>query len=49
MWIGTDDKGCPHDPIESAIWIGNNVTRRFHNQYEVLYGFEQMIEDDVMI
>jgi hypothetical protein len=48
MWIGTDDKGCCDDPIQSAIWIGNNVTGRFHNKLEVPCGFEQMIEDDVM-
>jgi hypothetical protein len=28
--------------------IGNNVTGTFHNQFEVLCGFEQMIENDDM-
>jgi hypothetical protein len=28
--------------------IGKDVTGRFHDQIEVLYGFEQMIDDDVM-
>jgi hypothetical protein len=28
--------------------IVNEVTGRFHDQFDVLYGLEQMIEDDVM-
>jgi hypothetical protein len=48
MWIGTDDKGCCLDPNLSAIWIGNNLTGIFQNKYDVICGFEQMIEDDVM-
>jgi hypothetical protein len=28
--------------------IGNEVTGRYHDQFEVLYRLEQMIEDDVM-
>jgi hypothetical protein len=30
------------------MWIGKDVTGRFHEQFEVLYGLEQMIEDVVM-
>jgi hypothetical protein len=30
------------------MWTGKDVTGRFHDQFEVLYGFEKMIEDDVM-
>jgi hypothetical protein len=37
-----------HDIFWSAVWIGNEVTGRFHEQFEVLCGLEQMIEDDVM-
>jgi hypothetical protein len=28
--------------------IGKGVTERFHEQFEVLYGFEQMRVDDAM-
>jgi hypothetical protein len=31
------------------MWIGNNVTRSCHDQHEMFCGFEQMINDDVMI
>jgi hypothetical protein len=48
MWIGTDDKGCCHDQIESAMWIGMDVKGSFHDKFEFLCGLEQMIEDDVM-
>jgi hypothetical protein len=30
------------------MWIGKDLTGRFHNQFEVLYELEQMINDDVM-
>jgi hypothetical protein len=30
------------------MWIGNYVTGSFYDQYEVLCGLEQMIENDVM-
>jgi hypothetical protein len=46
--MGTDDKGCCHDEIERAKWIGKDVTGRFHDKYYVLCELEQMIEDDVM-
>jgi hypothetical protein len=48
MCIRTDDKGCWHDKFESALWIGEDVTGRFHDKFEVLFGLEQMIEDDAM-
>jgi hypothetical protein len=32
MWIGSDDKGCCHDQIESAMWIGKHVTGSFHDK-----------------
>jgi hypothetical protein len=30
------------------MWIGKDMTGSFHDQFEVLCGLEQMIEDDVM-
>jgi hypothetical protein len=30
------------------MWIGNDVTGSFLDQFEVLYGLEQMMEDDGM-
>jgi hypothetical protein len=48
MWIGTDDIGCSHDLIVSATWIGKDVTRRIHDQFEVIWDLEVMIKDDVM-
>jgi hypothetical protein len=30
------------------MWIGEDVTGRFHDKFEVQCGLEQMIEDDVM-
>jgi hypothetical protein len=30
------------------MWIGNDVTGSFHDQYEVQSELEQMIKDDVM-
>jgi hypothetical protein len=38
---------CCHDPIGSAMWLGMHVARSIHDQFEVLCGLEQMIEDDV--
>jgi hypothetical protein len=48
MWIGTDDKGCCHNQIESAMCIGMDVTGSFLNQFEVLCGLEQMRNDNVI-
>jgi hypothetical protein len=48
MWKGTDGKACCHDQIYSAMWIGKDVTVRFHYQFEVLCELVQMIKDDVM-
>jgi hypothetical protein len=28
--------------------IGNEVTGSFHDKFEVICGYEQMVEDDVM-
>jgi hypothetical protein len=30
------------------MWIGKELTRSFHDQFEVICGLFQMIEDDVM-
>jgi hypothetical protein len=30
------------------MWIGNDVTGRFHAQFELIYELEQMREYDVM-
>jgi hypothetical protein len=30
------------------MWIGKDVTGSFHDQFDVICGFEEMIEDDVM-
>jgi hypothetical protein len=30
------------------MWIGMNVTGIFHDQFDVLCGLEQMIDDDAM-
>jgi hypothetical protein len=30
------------------MWIGKDVTGSFHDQFELLCGLDQMIEDDVM-
>jgi hypothetical protein len=30
------------------MWIGNDVTESFQDQFEVIFELEQMIEDDVM-
>jgi hypothetical protein len=48
MWIGTDEKGCCPDQIESAMWIGKVVTERFHVKFEVICGKEPMMEDDIL-
>jgi hypothetical protein len=50
MWIGTDDIGCCLDQIYIAMCIGKNVTGSFHDNFDlrVLYGFEQLILDDVL-
>jgi hypothetical protein len=28
------------------MWIGNDLTRSFHGQFEEIFGLVQMIEDD---
>jgi hypothetical protein len=48
MLIGTDHIGCCLDQIYIAMCIGKNVTGIFHDHFDVLYGFEQMIVDDVL-
>jgi hypothetical protein len=48
MWIGTEEIGCCHDQIDSAMWIGKYVTGSFHVKFEVKCGFEQMIDDDIL-
>jgi hypothetical protein len=30
------------------MWIGKDVTEIFHQKFEVKYGLEQMLKDDVM-
>jgi hypothetical protein len=30
------------------MWIGKDVTRTIHDQFDVLFGLEQIIEDDVI-
>jgi hypothetical protein len=32
----------------STTWKGKYVTGSFHDQFEVQFGIEQMMEDDVM-
>jgi hypothetical protein len=48
MWIGTDDIRCCLDQIYIAMCIGKNVRGGFHDHFYVLYGFEQMMLDDVL-
>jgi hypothetical protein len=48
MWIGTDDNVCCHDKLGSAMRIVNDVTRRFHEKFEVLCELKQMIGDYVL-
>jgi hypothetical protein len=48
LWIGTDDIGCCLDQMYIAMRIGKNVRGRFHENFDVLYGFEQMILDCVL-
>jgi hypothetical protein len=48
MWIGSDVKECCYDLIWSAMWIGKEVTGSFHDEFEVQFGLEQMIEKDVL-
>jgi hypothetical protein len=43
MWIGTDDIGCCHEKLRSAMWIGKDVTGCIHDQFEVLWDLEVMI------
>jgi hypothetical protein len=30
------------------MWIGKDMTRSFHDQFEVMCGLDQMMEEDVM-
>jgi hypothetical protein len=30
------------------MWIGNDVRGSFHDQFQLLYGFDQMLETEVM-
>jgi hypothetical protein len=30
------------------MWIGKDMTESFHDQFEVLCGLDQMMEEDVM-
>jgi hypothetical protein len=48
MLIGTDDIGCCLDQIYIAMCIVKNVRGSFHEHFDVIYGFEQMILDDVL-
>jgi hypothetical protein len=48
MWNGTDDKGCCHDSVGGAMWIGNSVKGSFHAYFEILCGLEQIWLDSVM-
>jgi hypothetical protein len=49
IWIWTDDTGCCLDQIYIAMWIGTDVRGNIHDQFEVLCGLEQVMEDDVVI
>jgi hypothetical protein len=42
MWIGTDDKGCGHDQIYSAMCIGMDVKGIFHDEFELIYALQQI-------
>jgi hypothetical protein len=48
MLIGRDDIGYCHDKVYSVMWIGKNVTGSFHDEFEVLFGLEELIQDDVL-
>jgi hypothetical protein len=48
MWIGTANKGCCHDQIGSAMWIGKDATGSIHDIFEIICDLEVMIEVDVM-
>jgi hypothetical protein len=37
MWMGTNDKGCSLDQIDSAMWIWKDVKRKFHDKYGIIY------------
>jgi hypothetical protein len=47
LWIATDVKDCSYDIFWSDMKIGNYVTESYHDQFEIICGLEQMIEDDV--
>jgi hypothetical protein len=42
MWIGTDDIGCSHDQLGSAMWIVKNVTGSFKHKFDELCGLYRM-------
>jgi hypothetical protein len=45
MWRATDDKGCCHDQIDSAMWIGKDVKGTFYDKFEVIYALQQTWRD----
>jgi hypothetical protein len=48
MWIGTDEIGCCLDQINTTRCIIKTETSSFHYQFEVIYGLERMILDDIL-
>jgi hypothetical protein len=48
LWIGADLEECSHDLFWSALWIVNDQAGNIQVQFEVICGFEQMLEDYVM-
>jgi hypothetical protein len=48
MWILSDVKSFFHDLIWGDMCIGKDMNGRFHDQFEVICGLEQMIKDNVM-
>jgi hypothetical protein len=45
---GTDEIECCLDQIPISVCVRNDVKGIIHDQFEVLCGLEEMIEDDVM-
>jgi hypothetical protein len=41
-------KECCHEINSNGIWILKDVTGIFHDQFEVICGLDQMIDDDVL-
>jgi hypothetical protein len=48
LWIGTDVRDCSHDLNWSAMWTEMYVPWSFYDKFEVIYGLEHVIKDDVM-